>query len=435
MGVFAAPGVPYCGPMPDLGRARLFTHVSSTRPSRALDPLEHHLGMSALFGQTQEASPNLSLDLKRPTWYQNGSKRVIPNHLVPKKKTGFQLSTTAATKKESGKSTLSAKSAGSDPADFSIVSFGSASPHNTIFKQADLSVLLTGDVNTAMNLRDNNDFPLYNDGDDLPPGRSLYDLNDEMITSLKKPAQHTGSFINKDPRNFANAFSNKKDTAIKTEDITQKSLLNYESAVLVFGYPEHMASQVIAFFLEFGRVLESFEALDPSKHNGERLLESLAPTGAFSQGDDTKPSGEETCSAPIFSGKSWVKITYDNPNSAFDALQESGVVFNGVLIGVVPYSKDAVEKLKQRKLSVLEDIGGGVPSKSAHEHHKPDKSATGESADLQATYIKRLEVKDGSEMFLKVNANGKDQDKATRHGRKLGVVGTLTNFFFGFHDL
>ena len=55
---------------------------------------------------------------------------------------------------------------------------------------------------------------------------------------------------------------------------------------------------------------------------------------------------------PIFSGKHWIKLTFDNPNSALQALQENGNVFNGSIIGVVPYHKSIIEKLENRKIFI-----------------------------------------------------------------------------------
>ena len=55
---------------------------------------------------------------------------------------------------------------------------------------------------------------------------------------------------------------------------------------------------------------------------------------------------------PIFSGKHWIKLTFDNPNSALQALQENGNVFNGSMIGVVPYHKSIIEKLENRKIFI-----------------------------------------------------------------------------------
>lgn len=382
--------------------------------------------MSSLFASNNAAVPGqVRSEAKDPAWFQNSSKRVIPNHLVPKKKLGFHLSAVSSNKKDSTeKKALAPGSFNST--DFNMITFGNRVHRNSTASFGETLVFL-GENTTNL---DNDDLPLYNNSEDLPPTRSLYDLNDEVFISLNRPAQHTESFINKDPRSFNNVFARgEKPKATEDDKILTNPLHHSESAILVFGYPENMANQVIGHFLEFGTVLEQFEA---SKSTKSSVFD--APTGAF----PTTPDPKKMPPPPIFSGKSWVKLTYDNPSSAIDALQESGTVFNGVLVGVVPYTKDAVEKLQKRKLSVSEDIGGGLQILAHSETNKVDKGVIGDSNDMQASYIKRLEVKDGSELFLKAHSGSGDPLKPgeeRKNGQKLGLFGSISNYLFGFHDL
>ncbi|EEQ39736.1 Nup53/35/40-type RNA recognition motif family protein [Clavispora lusitaniae] len=398
--------------------------------------------MSYLFS-TQEGVGHHASESKEPSWFQSSTKRVIPNHLVPKKKLGFQLSTVANKKDSKTSSSISTadKSGLFNATDFNVITFGNRTKSSSV-SQGDTSALLLSDQPDSASILDNDDIPLYNNAEDLPPPRSLYDLNDEAFISLSKPAQHTESFIHKDPRNFNNAFARKEDVqaALTEEEKKTKlnSLKNNESAILVFGYPESMANQVIAYFSEFGTILEDFEATKGSKMASSNVLDSIATTGAFPVSDISHhESNHPTPPPPIFSGKSWVKITYDNPSSAIDALQESGSVFNGVLIGVVPYTKDAIEKLQKRKLSVSEDVGGGLKTTKRPESTKVDESVLGDANDIQGSYIKRLEIKDGSEMFLKsASMNGvSSKDSQDNKRAKLGVWGTISSYLFGFHDL
>lgn len=397
--------------------------------------------MTSLFG-VKETPVHVLPEKKDPTWFKESSKRVIPNHLVPKKKLGFQLTSLASKKDaESGSNaTGSGSGSGFNSSDFNLISFGDKAHRNSAASFADtLALYLTGDHNDTTTNLDNDDLPLYNNNEDAPPARSLYDLNDEVILSLNRPTQNTDSLINKDPKSFANVFSKREEMPNSTDEDKNKLLVNplqdSESAILVFGYPEVMANQVIAFFLEFGTVMEDFQASKPFKNSTATVMESMTTTGAF----PTTPGRSilrPSPPTPIFSGQSWVKITYDNPSSAMDALQESGSVFNGVLIGVVPYTKDAVEKLQKRKLTLVEDIGGGLQSVSRSESSKVDKGVVGDSNDMLASYIKRLDVKDGSELFLKVKANGTDASKGNKKStEKLGVWGSISNYLFGFHDL
>lgn len=382
------------------------------------------------------------VERKDPTWFQTSSLRVIPNHLVSRKKPGFHISAVANSKKDSkstNNSSGTTSSGGFNATDFNIITFGNRPHRTSSASYADTLIFLQDAENTTINF-DNDEIPLYNNSDDVPPSRSMYDLNDEVLMSFNKPSQHTESFINKDPKTFNNLFAkgdDKTKTAADTDATVAKNpLLNSELAILVFGYPENMANQVIARFAEFGSILEGFEAAKSSRNTSEGLLSVVQATGAFPlpTQDSAARSGPPP---PIFSGKSWVKLTYDNPSSAMDALQESGSVFNGCLIGVVPYTKDAVEKLLRRKLTSVEDIGGGLPLLAHSESTKVDNGVIGDSNDMQASYIKRLEVKDGSELFLKATSANGDPSKgsAKKSNEKLGVWGTISNYFFGFHDL
>lgn len=379
---------------------------------------------------------------KDPAWFQNPTLRVIPNHLVSKKKPGFQISAVAS-RKDSKSNGLTGNSAagGFNSTDFNVITFGNRPHRASSASFADTLALYLPDAENTTTNFENDEIPLYNNNEDMPPSRSIYDLNDEALMSIhSKPAQHTESFINKDPRSFNNLFAKDDGQSPATADddkkILKNPLLNSESAILVFGYPEQMANQVIARFAEFGTILEDFEAAKSGKDATDRVIDIIPGTGAFPSAAQ-ESAIEKQPPPPIFSGKSWVKLTYDNPSSAIDALQESGSVFNGVLIGVVPYTKDAVEKLQRRKLTTLEDIGGGLPTLVHSESNKVDKGVIGDSNDMQASYIKRLDIKDGSELFLKANATGGDPSKgsAKNSNAKLGVWGTISNYFFGFHDL
>lgn len=396
--------------------------------------------MASLFA-TQENPGQLVAESKEPSWFQESSKRVIPNHLVPKKKLGFQLSTASNKKDTKSTSDISStsKSGLFNATDFNVITFGNRAQGSTASVLGDAQALLLNDQADSTNTLDNDDIPLYNNAEDLPPARSLYDLNDEAFISLSKPAQHTESFIHKDPRSFNNAFARKEEAvSVSVEEekkIKLNSLQNNDSAVLVFGYPETMVNQVIAYFLEFGTILEDFEVTKSSKQASANIFDSIATTGAFPSADASSSRAGTAPPPPIFSGNSWVKLTYDNSTSAIDALQESGSVFNGALIGVVPYTKEAVEKLQKRKLSVSEDVGGGVQALGGADARKTDAAIVGDGGDLQSSYIKRLEIKDGTELFLKSATTSAAQLSQEKSNKKLGVWGTISNYFFGFHDL
>ncbi|CUM62932.1 uncharacterized protein PRCAT00000492001 [Priceomyces carsonii] len=365
-----------------------------------------------------------SADDLNPTWFQHSKRRTIPNHLVPKKKAGFQIASSTSSK-GTKKNTLAPSSSSNQ---FNLLSFGSQQrkslsqggtfdSNSTVFYDS-----TSGDISKyddTINETIHEDYPEYPTNDDVPPSRSIYDLNDEVLISLNKPAHHADSFINKDPKNFNNVFS-KHDLEIDEGKPKEKSaslnpLSHSESAILVFGYPESMSLQVIQHFMEFGNVLENFE-----------INNSKKPTLA------SHTSQKKI--VPIFSGRSWIKITFDNPASSVDALQENGSVFNGVLLGVVPYTKDAVEKLEKRKLSDEEDIGSGIDLPVPANRTRIENE--NEVADLSSSYMTRLDIKDGAGLFLKSEGNSNDPSKSSNNkNEKLGILLKLTKIIFGFHEL
>lgn len=374
-------------------------------------------------------SAGLGIKNKEPAWLENSNRRVIVNHLVPKKKLTFELAASKNAKDPAA--TNSTNSFVST--DFNGITFGNKLHRNSSAGLADASMIVFQGANDST--AENDDLPLYNNSEDLPPPRSLMDLNDEFLLSLGKPAQQADSFLNKDPRTLSNVFNRDVDKS-SSEDpkATANPLAHSETAVLVFGYPESMANQVISHFADFGTILEDFEAVRKSKASPYSQFGDLAPAGAFKSSSTTER--KRISAPPMFCGKSWVKLTYDNPASAIDALQESGSVFNGALIGVVPYTKDTLEKLRNRKITSAEDIGGGLQGLAHVETNKVDQRVIGDSSDLLASYINRIDVKDGSEFFLKLTTGGDPGKSAGKlDSKKLGLWGTVSSYFFGFHDL
>lgn len=415
--------------------------------------------MSSLFSQT---NANGTVATPQPTWFQNHKKRVIPNHLVPKKKPGFQIaaSATSKSKKDSelGKSSSSGSSSSalfsSSNDQFNILSFGSQLRKSGTVSLANGIVDRRSSVGTLFDTTANeltrydetfNETvvdDLYNTslsyGEDMPPTRSIHDLNNEILISLNKPVQQIDSFINKDPKNFNNVFNRDgatnediADGAIRKVSVEERRasinpMVHSESAILVFGYPESLSNQVIQHFKEFGDILEKFEV--------NQKVNSLLNNSSQVKGKIV----------PIFSGNNWVKITFDNPASAVDALQENGVVFNGVLLGVIPYSKNAIEKLQKRKLTDSEDIGGGNIDLSTlnvnlNEEKDDTKKSNTAAPNAQAnptTYTTRLDVKDGSQFFLKADGDQlKNNNNNKAKDEKLGLLGSVTRYIFGFHEL
>lgn len=377
-----------------------------------------------------------NLNNNQPLWFHNPSRKTIPNHLVSKKKPGFHITPTSTSKDTSKGKNLNVPS--DNASQFNLYSFGSSqrkaltssgtlASGNSIGSLYDTS---TGDGSKIEGTNESFAEPFSVD-DDLPPSRSIYDFGDDVMHALNKPASpNTDSFINKDPKDFHNAFNKDKDNSDSKNELKHErksselsNLLNIASAILVFGYPESMANQVIAQFLNFGRVLEDFEV---TKLN-TTLLKNFELTS----------EGSNKGNYPIFCGKSWVKITYDNPSSAMDALQENGSVFNGVLLGVIPYCKDAVEKLQKRKLTESEDVGSAAgPHTSVFDKSEKPESILNKEDDVHNANGTKVDIQDGSRFFLKSNVseNGSSESEEKKN-RNLGILSTIFNYLFGFDDL
>lgn len=381
--------------------------------------------MTSLY--SKDSLSRIGTDSSRPAWFNTSSKKIVPNHLSLKKRPGFQLCAVAGKKDTKSNSSDPAKSVSSS--DFNVVSFGTKAHKTSVGAEA-LLLILSTENDTVL---ENDDIPLYNNSEDLPPTRSLFDLNDEVMISLSRPVQQIESCMNKDPRQYANVFS-KEEVSLSNDDeknTLKNTLQQTEAAVLVFGYPESMANQIIAHFLELGTVLEKFEA---SKETTSVSKNPLTFAGSFPLSAETVKGDARL--VPIFSGHSWVKITYDNPSSAMDALQESGTVFNGVLIGVIPYSKDSVEKLKKRKITLLEDIGAGVSPFYGSANPKGDSNIIGDNNNIQSSFAKRLDIKDGSGLFLTSQNTTTPAKGDLKHtSENLGLWGSISNYLFGFYDL
>lgn len=350
-----------------------------------------------------------------PGWLSLEKKRVIPNHLAPKKKPGFKILDVSASKTKTHSSKARDRSA-SVASGHDARNASTSTPNNELYNIVSFGNLLRrlldkpvyDETHSETMIAD--DAPLIYGDQDLPPTRLLHDFNTDVLPSFFKQTS-ADSFAAKDPTHFKNIFT-ARDDAVQSKhspSADSKHPINHDLAVLVFGYPESLSGLVIQHFREFGQVLEDFE----THRTGAQTLSSIA---------SKKASGI----VPILCGELWVKITYKTLESAMDALQENGSVFNGALLGVVPYSKDRVEKLEKRKLLATEDIGGlKIPVDSG------DGLNGLTSQPAMQSFFSKLDIKDGSNLFL--NADG-DNEKSAQ-SEKLGVWATLSRYVFGFHEL
>lgn len=186
-----------------------------------------------------------------------------------------------------------------------------------------------------------------------------------------------------------------------------------ESAVLVFGYPESIANSVIKHFSKFGRILEDFEVtrVDP----------------LFSQ--------QKSKTYPIFTGEGWIKLTYDNKASAMRALEESGTVFHGTMIGCVPYSKQAIENIASISITNNENIG-----ESDLVQQQPNPMQSDGLANYTKNFQHRIQAKNDDHIFARPSKETKGiysmrNETKPNEGDSKNVLNKVSNWFFGWEDL
>ncbi|EGW35520.1 uncharacterized protein SPAPADRAFT_58752 [Spathaspora passalidarum NRRL Y-27907] len=371
----------------------LFTQSTSLNPT--INPSVQQQPVQQPQQQQQVSTP-----VANNSWYtQNQKKRTIPNHLIPKKKPGFQITASTTSKKKSSKSpTTSSGLLLGDSHQFNMLSFGNQQ------RKTISSGIFDDDDTTIDNSEEGNSLLVYQD--DLPPNKSLFELNEKV----NKPIDQIDSFINKDPRKFSNLFNKNEEVEPVPVVKPENQLSHSESAILVFGYPESLSNQVIQLFKQFGDILEDFQI---------NKTKSLYTTQANNK------------VVPIFSGPNWVKITYDNPTSAIEALQENGTVFNGVLLGVIPYHKSALENLQKRSLIDKENIG-----EMNLNIQLPAQESESKSSDVAPPttdpYNARLDIKEGKQFFVAPEGT---ELKKPNNSERLSWIGTISKYVFGFHDL
>lgn len=245
-----------------------------------------------------------------------------------------------------------------------------------------------------------------------------------------------------------------------------------ETAIIVFGYSETASNLIISHFSRFGNILEDFQILRgatglSSKSAGTRLRSTIK-----------SKSTQTVKKYPIFTGEGWVKLTYDSPASAIRALEENGTVFNGSLIGCIPYSRAAIEQLGGCKIDDSDDIGNAnmnFPnmsiSTSAVINNRSDNNSISNISSTPISSVNtntpstinqigitpytshKLNIKDGASLFIR-NTNTENHgilsslekkimNSEIKHQRQnvdstkqqSGIMNTVNNWLFGWNDL
>ncbi|SMN19202.1 similar to Saccharomyces cerevisiae YDL088C ASM4 Nuclear pore complex subunit, part of a subcomplex also containing Nup53p, Nup170p, and Pse1p [Maudiozyma saulgeensis] len=358
---------------------------------------------SQQFQGLPSVSNNGNTSQKDPSWFNNPTKRAIPQNIVKR---------TIRPQSDSGEITHSqSTTALSSRSGFDTMSFGSRK-NKPIFSSSNLQSLNTDNIlsdsneapptvsihdwqsedqfgnvmdlgvngqnqfenqsilmsNTATPRNDNSKkIPnLFKNSNafDRTPQSNIFNKNKISDTTGNEGSNTTtsSSILSDNKSNGSKLFnffgpSNNKgksgtpDPLSPTTTASTQSLqtqAQQETAIIVFGYPESISNLIITHFSHFGSILEDFQVLRSISGINVSTLKNKNQNST-NNNDDRK--------YPIFTGEGWVKITYDSRQSAIRALQENGSVFSGTLIGCVPYSKNAVEKLASCKIDKLDNIG------------------------------------------------------------------------------
>lgn len=359
---------------------------------------------------------NAAQQQTQPLWFNNPRRRVIPSQAIKRESFGDidNESTSFLSKNKSN--------ASSNPG-FKTLTFGTRRtnaqlahinafsdelpPSRTIsdLKREDSSDHLSFANETA----NGNASLLSNSG--LKDGnRSLLQSNGG--TPLKYSSQNIL------PPHLSRADSSAFSTPSKSFDSPQPISSSpirqdTESAVLVFGYPESIANSVIKHFSKFGKILEDFEVtrVDP----------------LFSQ--------QKAKTYPIFTGDGWIKLTYDNKASAMRALEESGSVFHGTMIGCVPYSKQAIENIASISINTNDNIG-----ESDLVQQQPNPLQADGLQNYTNNFQNRIQAKTDDQIFVKPTKEtkgiySKRLDTKPNESESKNVLNKVSNWFFGWEDL
>lgn len=239
--------------------------------------------------------------------------------------------------------------------------------------------------------------------DELPPLRTMLDLQREDGEVLSNQNINANQSLNQSMNMSHPAPDSvlpKQFTNLQPQQFAQQQQQpKEESAVLVFGYPESISTIVIQHFAKFGQILEDFEIIrmDPLFH---------------------KPSAKQY---PIFTGNGWIKLTYDNKASAMRALEESGSVLHGSMIGCVPYTKHAIENIASISITSFEDVG-------VNTMHSTD--------DVTFGNRRKIVPKSDEKIFIRKDTKKiKYSGLSIENQKKGGLLSVVNNWLFGWEDL
>lgn len=356
------------------------------------------LGNGSMREHSAPLTPGFRSSRGAPSWTSN-DRRFVPSHLSAiKQKSSFYAGdrtpersasfTRRASTSPTMKSSL-AKGGESPPSGVGGSSFGTPKPSGTKKQTHTITE------------------------EELPPTQSIYDSRGSPFSAARR-GNSAGSGMRRSETfssniNINNHSSNHHTSARKTLRATasfnhassntpRKMALGNDGnlSVVVYGFPQHLTPSIVSHFSNFGEILENVEPSDASF--------GLSTTPVKRPPPGNRP--------PVFAGRNWIKISYDNKASVIRALAEDGSQFAGqYVIGCKPYTPSQMRDFDAISASMLDshvmDVDmqeSPVKPKAQQQQQQsvnPNRTLPRTTSLPALNGAKRLEIRDGTNTVFK----------------------------------
>lgn len=236
--------------------------------------------------------------------------------------------------------------------------------------------------------------------EELPPTQSIYDSRGSPFGATRRGGS-SGSAMRRS-ETFSNNTAPRKTlratASFNHANTPRKIALGNDGnlSVVVYGFPQHLTPTIVSHFSNFGEILENVEPSDAS-------------FGLSTTPVKRPPQGHRP---PVFAGRNWIKITYDNKASVIRALAEDGTQFAGqYVIGCKPYTPSQQRDFDAISASMLDnndamdmdfqDSPSKPPTKSALYPNPSERSLPRTTSMPALNGAKRLEIRDGTNTVFK----------------------------------